>query len=137
MKICLHLIWNLKADNSWWFLSSAIQNLRGSLGFSRCSSSQRTRGFSYLSKRVQSKWVKALSSEKRKAPRKPSLILLPLTFYWPELCQMVTSRKEAMGGRSWITQTVPATQPQWKMTAIELTENLIIITWGYIFLGRY
>ena len=118
---------------------SNIQNLHNSLSFSLCSS-QRTRGFSYLSKRVQNKWVKAISSEKWKASRKLHLILLPLTFYWPELCQMVTSRKEAMGGRSWVTQiskTVPAIQPWWKMTAIDLTENLIIITWGYVFLGRY
>ena len=118
---------------------SNIQNLHNSLGFSMCSS-QRTRGFIYLSKRVQNKWVKAISSEKQKASRKPHLILLPLTFYWPELCQMVTFRKEAMGGGSWITQiskTVPATQPQWKMTATDLTENLIIISWGYVFLGRY
>ena len=71
---------------------SKIQNLHNSLGFSLCSS-QRIRGFSYLSKRVQNKWVKAISSEKWKASRKLHLILLPLTFYWPELCQMVTSRK--------------------------------------------
>ena len=55
--------------------------------------------------------------------------LLPLTFCWPELCQMVTSGKEAREGRSWIIQTskiVSATQSQWEMTVIDFIENFII-----------